>query len=155
MKLSIVNICLFILLGCTSFKQGRQSDIKQVDFSLEIKQFVSGSYTQNTFVIVGDKFFIFQNSTTKEGQSERKVIYSKRVKANSLSEIKHASNLLFSLKSEYIKAAIGGLRWEITLADKERIKKIIVENYSVKELDTLFNLINKIIPDKKPIIYMY
>ena len=155
MKLSIINICLFIFLGCTSFKTGGQGKAKQAAFNLEIKQVVSGSYTQNTFVIVGDKFFIFKNSTTKEGQSERKEIYSKRIKEAALKEIKQSSGALFVLEPEYIKAELGGVRWEISLTDNETTKKIIVENYSVKEIDTLFNLINKIIPEKKPILYKY
>ena len=114
-----------------------------------------GDIDENTFVIVGDKFFIFKNSTTKEGQSERKEIYSKRIKEAALKEIKQSSGALFVLEPEYIKAELGGVRWEISLTDNETTKKIIVENYSVKEIDTLFNLINKIIPEKKPILYKY
>lgn len=155
MRLSIVNICLFIFLSCASFKQRRQSVIKKINFNLEIKQFVSGSYTQNTFVIVGNKFIIFQNSVTKEGQSKRVKIYSKRIKEASLNKIKQATSVLATLKSEYIKAGLGGVRWEISLIDKEVTKKIIIENYSLKEIDTLFSVINKIIPNKKPILYKY
>lgn len=154
MKLSLINICFCIFLSCNSFKSVYDKTT-QADFNLEIKQFVSGSYTQQTFVIVENVFFIFQNTTTKEGQLERKKIYSKRIEESVLNEIKQITNSLLALESKYIKAELGGIRWEIILVNKDLTKKIIVENYSVKEIEMLFNLINKIIPNKKPVIYKY
>lgn len=150
----LIFIYLLICL-CSSSFTSRKYNSKSVNFRLEIKQLVLGSYTHNTFVITENKFYIFEHTPAEDSQLKRKEIYSKKIKQAALDEIIQASNHLYALDSQYIKASLGGIRWEIDLNKSENTKKIIIENNSLKEIDELFNLINKIIPNKKPLLYKY
>ena len=155
MKMILLYIGLPIFFGCSLSKNNQSKLENEINFNLEIKQNLSGSYVQNTFVFVMDKFFIYESRTTKEGQLTREKIYSRRINANGMSEIKRLSLTLFDLNSHYTKAELGGVHWEINLMYEGKNKQINIESYSVKEINLLFDAINKIIPNDKPAIYKY
>lgn len=150
MKSFVINIYILFLLGCGLVNVKLKREIKQLDFRIEINQILSGTYTQDVFIISGDKLLILQKYIKKNGRLKIKKIYSKQINATILHEIKHIIDNLMKLENEYIKASLDGICWEINVQNEKTCKKITIENYSVKEINTLFNIINKMIPDKKP-----
>ncbi len=150
MKLGFILSFTYLVLSCVSSQNvtnGNQSN----DFYLKIRQTVSGAYKQHTFVFIKNELHIFEKSISKSELAERKKICSKKIKnSEKVEDIESKTEKLASLKSEYINAQLGGLRWEIDFIKGDTNKKIVVENATVTEVQILFETINAIIPDNKP-----
>ncbi len=150
MKLVFILSFAYLMLSCVSYQNGTNGN-QSNDFYLEIRQTVSGASKQHTFVFTKNELHIFENSISKNGLTERKEIYSKKIKnSEKVGDIESKTQKLASLKSEYINAQLGGLRWEIDFIKGDTNKKIVVENATVTEIQILFETINAIIPDNKP-----
>lgn len=154
MRIKTIFIYLFlqVFASCTAVHINADN---KVNFHLEIKQIVSGSYTQNTYVVSENMLKIYEKRSTKDGQLIVRRIFSKKLKLTEIENIETLSNSLFVLKSKYINPQIGGIRWEINITMKEKIKEIIIENDNIVEISALFDAINNIIPNRKPILYKY
>lgn len=150
MKLGFILSFAYLMLSCVSYQNGTNGN-QSNDFYLEIRQTVSGASKQHTFVFTKNELHIFENSISRNGLTERKKIYSKKIKnSEKVGDIESKTEKLASLKSEYINAQLGGLRWEIDFIKGDTNKKIVIENSTVTEVQILFETINAIIPDSKP-----
>lgn len=153
MKFSFIISLSYLLLSCTSL-QITNNALQTTDFYLEIKQTVSGANKQHTFIFTKNRLYIFENSISKEGLAERKKICSKKIKdITTIKNIEKKTEELKGLKTEYVNAQIGGLRWEIEFIKDNNNKKIVIENTSIIEINQLFESINSIIPERKPQLY--
>ena len=150
MKLGFFLLFAYLMLSCVSYQNGTNGN-QSNDFYLEIRQTVSGASKQHMFVFIKNELYIFEKSISKNGLTERKEIYSKKIKSSEkVGDIESKTEKLASLKSEYINTQLGGLRWEIDFIKGDTNKKIVVENATVNEIQILFETINAIIPDNKP-----
>lgn len=149
-----ILLCL-ILFFCASYQNGTNGN-QSNNFYLEIEQIVYGAYKQHNFLITKNELHIFENNISKKGLAERKRIYSKKIKnSEKVGDIERKAEKLEGLKSEYVDAALDGLRWEIDYIKGSSYKKIVVENATVTEVQILFKTINTIIPKSKSILYKY
>ena len=150
MKLGFILSITCSMLSCYSYNTGINGNTSNSIY-IEIKQTISDANKQHTYVFTQNELHIFENSISKNGIQEKKKIYLKKIKdSEKVGDIERKAEKLKSLKSEYINAQIGGLRWEIDFIRGDTNKKIIVENETVIEVQLLFETINSIIPDKKP-----
>jgi len=146
-------ILITLLSSCSSFDKGK--NIEGNPFMVTIKQTVYNAFVQNTFVINENKLIIYERKTNENGVITLIKIYSKRIKQNDLQSIDNMLFKILSLKSEYIKPALGGIRWEVFLKYRGDTKNVVLENYSLKETNELFNFINSLIAKSKPHIHIY
>ncbi|MEA3495524.1 MAG: hypothetical protein U9R42_05750 [Bacteroidota bacterium] len=147
-KLLILFSIIPIVISCNIYNTVQNDSNNKIEF--EIKQIVSGSYSQYNFVFVDDKLVINEQNITKLGKSNYKKIYSKKIKKYEIKRIKEAIEPLCQLESKYIKPQLGGLRWELNIVFNDIDKKIIIENYYIPEISLLFDIINNLTPKNKP-----
>jgi hypothetical protein len=147
-KVTFLMICI-IFCRCNLFNVSSNHEKEDFDnYKLEIKQIVFGG-SNNYFVIENGKITIYQ----LDGDIKTKKIFGNQIKKKYYQEIKNLAVLLDKLDSTYKRPALDGVYLEIQINNKSSSKKIVIENYSVKEVNDLFRLINKFIPRNKPVLY--
>lgn len=153
-KMKKVLLILLFLFGLG--QQKNYSLIAQNSkFQLKIKQFVSGASSNHEFIISENKLVLLETKINHKGVSKRKTVMKKKISSAKLNELKNSSEVILQMQREYIKAELGGVRWEIELIFKNTDKKIIIENVAIPEIETVFTIINSLIPIGKPILYKY
>lgn len=142
-----IFLVLFVILHITTIN-AQEDNSRQVE--LIIDQNIFGSYTQHSFSILNSKLFIYETKVLKSGSICKKKIYTKKLKPAYVEKTITLVNNLQQLDDEYIKAQLGGVRFTIETKYEKNTKTIIIENYSISEINNLFKHINRVIPRRKP-----
>ena len=147
----ITLVFLFVFFSACYTTVPKAPDVANSELFFEIKQFVSGSYEQHTYIFHKNRLIIVEKSIRTSGSIEEKVIYIDRhINPALRNSIVEKMQFLMSLKPEYKQIQLGGLTWVIYIILEGQGKKIKIENVTVKEINYFFEIVNSIIPRNMP-----
>lgn len=151
-----MKIFVLIITTISFFSFGNRETIypeKDTTY-LRIDQTVSLSYVQYSYILNEGKFIIKEKSINKKGVSKEKRIYAKQLNDGVYKSLKEKIKMIMNLdKNKYITPVLDGVRWKIKMSINDVSKELVVQNYDVPEVKSLFEGLNKLIPDNKPSIY--
>jgi hypothetical protein len=148
-----IFIILFFIGGCNS---------KKINYSIyENKDKIFIKVIENNVMSPVDYIYIIDNNNiiVKKGlyigigriKNENK-IFKRKIGQNELNEIIDVvkERIIYQLDSVYIKHVIDGFEWYLEIEYNNYKTKILIENKKVKNVETLFNKINQLLPNKIP-----
>ena len=146
-------IAFFFLVSCGVMSKTPVEE-SQSNVYLKIDQTVSGAYSQHSFIFFERRFVIKEKSISKAGESIEKKVYSTRLEDSEYNTLRKKIEAVMKLeKEEYVNPQLGGLRWEINIMLGEESKELVIENANILEVESLFETVNNLIPDKKPSLH--
>ena len=155
MKKAITIALFFFLVSCASHKSNVQYDTAPY-YTLKINQKVLPYSIDYSFVAKNECLMIFELKTKKHSSTNQKNILKKRLTKEEMLDIVSALKKMEHLESHYTDDKwIDGIYWEIEYSLGDSSRKIAVGNMGVEEITTLFETINKCIPDDKPTLVIW
>ena len=147
----IVFPLIFLLVSCVSHKNNVRNDFAPC-CHLEVKQtMLPYSSIDYAYVVTNEYLLVFELKKQNNRIANRKILLKRKLTTEEMLDIESALGKLNNLESTYANDAwIDGIYWEIDYATGETSRKIIVENMEVHEITSLFDTINKLIPDYLP-----
>lgn len=143
-------IAVFFLVSCGVISTTQVEESKS-NIYLKIDQTVSGAYSQHSFIFFERKLVIKEKLVNKAGESSEKIVYSTRLADNEYNALQDKIEGVMKLeKEDYVNPQLGGLRWEINIMLGEDSKELLIENANIPEVESLFETVNNLVPDKKP-----
>ena len=155
-KMRTYIIPLFLLLtSCATYTNNVRND--SIPYChLEIKQTVLPYSKDYSFVVTNGYLFIFELKTSTHETSNKTILLKRKLTKNEVLDIESALVKLENIESNYTNDTwIDGVHWEINYVLGEISRKIIVENMGVDEVTSLFENVNKFIPDNSPPIIIW
>ncbi len=147
MRKILILFSLSTIVGCSLFSKIQNNNSDKI--RVEIKQFIGSASSQNEFVILKDRLIIYENKVTTAGLLKSKKIFSRRLNRDEINKLNDIIKPLLKLKFKYVKAKLGGIRWELNITSNKSTKEIVIENSYVSEVNALFNAINSLIYNNK------
>ncbi len=145
-----------VILFCVTFiiSVGISAQVKD-DFELNIRQLIlpgdldnKNSNSDCLYKLTNNKFEIFstvwkRNSKTKENELVYKKRYTTKISIEDYQSIKMICRNMLSFDSSYTIAMLDGDHWRINYVIDGNNKKIVLDNYSLKETNEIFRIMNK------------
>lgn len=123
-------------------------------FEFKIKEIILTDGIKYLYEIKGNELLVYSdiwkyNSKTEEYGSEIKKREKVKISNEDYEKIKLITRELLSFDSSYCIAKLDGYMWVIDYSIDDVSKKIKLDNYSLKETNEIFKIINKYIRKKK------
>lgn len=145
----IILFCVYFIISV-----GISAQVKD-DFELNIRQLIlpgdldnKNSNSDCLYKLTNNKFEIFstvwkRNSKTKENELVYKKRYTTKISIEDYQRIKMICRNMLSFDSSYTIAKLDGDYWRINYVIDGNSKKIVLDNYSLKETNEIFRIMNK------------
>ena len=146
---------ILIILSINSFSQVENM------FTLNIRQLIlpadinlKNSNADCLYKLSNNRFEVFTkiwifNSISKENELAYKKKYSTKISIEDYEMIKMISRNMLSFDSSYSVALLDGNQWVIDYVIENNSKRIVLDNYSLKETNEIFSILNKYIRKRK------
>jgi hypothetical protein len=132
-----------IILFCTQCGI-KHSNLDSVNNLLVIKELI---VEPNTIVKVRrSKLIVYIRYYDSRLKLKGKKVYTKKLEANELDEIKVRVHNLFELDEAYSKGMLGGILWVVNIDIESRTKTIIFDNTLHEAVVELFEYLNELVP---------
>lgn len=153
-KIIVSIVSIMFLLSINVYSQTEN------EFEFKIREVIFSESIKYLYEIRGNELLVYSdiwkyNSKTKEYGSEIKKREKTKISNEDYEKIKLITRELLSFNSSYSVPKLGGYMWIIDYSIDGVSKEIKLVNYSLKETNDIFRIINKYIRKKKYSLLIY
>lgn len=153
-KIIVSIVSIMFLLSINVYSQTKN------EFEFKIREVILSEGIVTLYEIRGNELLVYSdiwkyNSKTEEYGSEIKKREKTKISNEDYEKIKLISRELLSFDSSYCIAKLDGYMWRIDYSIDGVSKRIKLDNYSLKETNEIFRIINKYIRKKKYSLLIY
>lgn len=147
-KIIIGIVSIMFLLSINVFSQTRNI------FEFKIREVIFSESIEFLYEIKDNELLVYSdvwkyNSKTKEYDSEVKKREKAKISNVDYENIKLISRELLSFDTSYCTAKLGGYMWIVDYVIDGEQKRIVLNNYSLKEINEIFRILNTYIKKEK------